>query len=130
MLLLIHIFSMDEEDQKSLQEEINQTQFYSEDRFYFRKGVKGESKLLYVHQTKSQQRLLSRYGDELMCLDATYKTTAYTLPLFFLAVKTNVDYQVCFILELLNNVACTCLHVRLCISFCQQLIPTRNISVC
>ena len=30
-----------------------------------------------------------------MCLlDATYKTTCYALPLFFLVIKTNVDYQV------------------------------------
>ena len=30
-----------------------------------------------------------------MCLlDATYKTTRYALPLFFLVIKTNVDYQV------------------------------------
>ena len=27
-------------------------------------------------------------------LDATYKTTRYSLPLFFLVVKTNVDYQI------------------------------------
>lgn len=27
-------------------------------------------------------------------LDATYRTTRYALPLFLLAVKTNVDYQV------------------------------------
>ena len=27
-------------------------------------------------------------------MDATYKTTAYDLPLFFLAVKTNCDYQI------------------------------------
>ena len=27
-------------------------------------------------------------------LDATYRTTRYSLPLFFLVVKTNVDYQV------------------------------------
>jgi len=26
-------------------------------------------------------------------LDATYKTTRYALPLFFVAVKTNVDYE-------------------------------------
>ena len=30
-----------------------------------------------------------------MCLlDATYKTTKYSIPLFFVATKTNVDYQV------------------------------------
>ena len=27
-------------------------------------------------------------------LDATYKTTVYDAPLFFLAIKTNVDYKV------------------------------------
>jgi len=30
-----------------------------------------------------------------MCLlDATYKTTRYTVPLFFMCVRTNVDYVV------------------------------------
>ncbi|KAK3755969.1 hypothetical protein QZH41_016829, partial [Actinostola sp. cb2023] len=51
-------------------------------------------KLLFVHQTSWQQRLLSMYGNNICLLDATYKTTRYSLPLFFLAVKTNVDYQV------------------------------------
>lgn len=27
-------------------------------------------------------------------LDATYKTTRYSLPLFFRVVRTNVDYQI------------------------------------
>ena len=35
-----------------------------------------------------------RYGNELSFLGATYKTTRYALPLFFLVVKTNVDYQI------------------------------------
>eukprot|EP00112_Aurelia_sp_Birch-Aquarium-sp1_P016616 Seg3784.2 transcript_id=Seg3784.2/GoldUCD/mRNA.D3Y31 product="hypothetical protein" protein_id=Seg3784.2/GoldUCD/D3Y31 len=51
-------------------------------------------KLLVVHQTVFQQHLLRRYGNTACFLDATYKTTKYVLPLFFLAVKTNVDYQV------------------------------------
>lgn len=50
-------------------------------------------KLLFLHQTAWQKRLLHRYGDNICLLDATYKTTRYALPLFFLAVKTNVDYQ-------------------------------------
>lgn len=51
-----------------------------------------QGRLLFVHQTSWQSRLLSRYGQELAFLDATYKTTKYSLPLFFVAVKTNVDY--------------------------------------
>ena len=50
--------------------------------------------LLFVHQTAWQRRLLVKYGNSLCLLDATYKTTRYALPLFFLVVKTNVDYQV------------------------------------
>ena len=53
-----------------------------------------QQKLLFVHQTAWQKRLLTRYGNDICLLDATYKTTRYALPLFFLAVKTNVDYQV------------------------------------
>ena len=50
--------------------------------------------LLFVYQTQWMKRLLQSYSDEICLLDATYKTTRYALPLFFLAVKTNVDYQV------------------------------------
>ena len=50
--------------------------------------------LLFLHQTTWQRRLLKKYGDHICLLDATYRTTRYSLPLFFLAVKTNVDYQV------------------------------------
>ena len=49
--------------------------------------------LLFVHQTAWQRRLLERYGNVCL-LDATYKTTKYALSLFFVAVKTNVDYQI------------------------------------
>ena len=50
--------------------------------------------ILFVYQTKWQQRLLNRYGNEMAFLDATYRTMKYALPLFFLVVKTNVDYQI------------------------------------
>ena len=53
----------------------------------------GES-LLFVYQAKWQKCLLLKYWNELSLLDATYKRTRYALPLFFLVVKTNVDYQV------------------------------------
>ena len=49
---------------------------------------------MFVYQSKDQRRLLERYGNEICMLDATYKTTRYNLPLFFVVVKTNVDYQI------------------------------------
>ncbi|XP_076084457.1 uncharacterized protein LOC143055206 [Mytilus galloprovincialis] len=47
---------------------------------------------LYVHQTESQKRLLELYGNEICLEDATYRTTRYALPLYFICVPTNVNY--------------------------------------
>lgn len=49
---------------------------------------------LFVYQNGWQKRLLSIYGNEMVLLDATYRTIQYPLPLFFLVVKTNTSYQV------------------------------------
>ena len=57
-------------------------------------NIQCQQTLLFVHQMSWQKRLLLRYGQEICLLDATYKTTKYALPLFFLCVKTNVGYQV------------------------------------
>ena len=51
-------------------------------------------KLLFVYQSPNMQRLYRRYGSSLIMLDATYRTTKYALPLFFMVLKTNVNYQV------------------------------------
>ena len=40
------------------------------------------------------EQATKHYGNELSLLDATYRTTKYALPLFFLVVKTNIDYQI------------------------------------
>ena len=50
--------------------------------------------LLLIYQSLWQRRLLLRYGQQLVFLDATYKTTQYALPLFFLCVHTNCGYVV------------------------------------
>ena len=49
---------------------------------------------MFVYQSNHMTHLLQRYGKEMCLLDGTYKTTRYSLPLFFSVVKTNVDYQV------------------------------------
>ena len=50
--------------------------------------------LLFAHQRAWQRYLMSRYGKDIMLLDAKYKTMWYELPLLFLVVKTNVNYTV------------------------------------
>ena len=52
-----------------------------------------ETRLLFVHQTKFQKRMLKRYGNSICLLHAIYKTTKCSLPLLFVVVKTNVNYQ-------------------------------------
>lgn len=84
----------DEDDQENLLKLIQP--WPAENQFHFRRCDSSETHMLFVHQTAQQSTciLLARYGCELTCLDATYKTMQYALPLFFLVVKTNVDYQV------------------------------------
>ena len=40
------------------------------------------------------EKVVSRYEKELTLLDATYRKKIYALPLFFMVVKTNTDYQI------------------------------------
>ena len=40
------------------------------------------------------KRLYHRYASHVLLLNATYKTTKDALPLYFLVVKANVNYQV------------------------------------
>ena len=67
---------------------------YEEDDTKIAPSQKEEKSLLSVVQTQEQQWLLNGYGNGSCLLGATYKTTKYDIPLFFLCVKTNVKYEV------------------------------------
>ncbi|XP_065665724.1 uncharacterized protein LOC136087145 [Hydra vulgaris] len=73
---------------------------------------------LFVYQDAWQQRLLSRYGNELASLDATYRTNRNALPLFFLVVKTNVDYQIVAIFVCENETTDAITEALMCIKEC------------
>lgn len=47
-----------------------------------------------MHQEEWQRKLLLRYGGDLVLMDATYKTTKYAIPLFFVCVHGNTGYIV------------------------------------
>lgn len=84
-------------DQENLERKIAQwVEEGQGNHFFFRKCTTGEdgqsNQFLFVHQNQKQARLLQRYGD-MVLLDATYKTSKYSLPLFFLVVRTNVGYK-------------------------------------
>lgn len=51
-----------------------------------------DRKFLHVHQTLWQKRPSQLYGNEITLLDATYITTRYSLPLYFLCLPTNANY--------------------------------------
>lgn len=55
---------------------------------------KFQQTLLWVHQTKWQREMLSKYGNTMTLMDATYKTTLYDLALFFITVRSNAGYIV------------------------------------
>ena len=59
---------------------------------------------LIVHQTKWQRELVLKYGGEIAYWMQPKKTSHYALPIFFLCVKTNVDYCVVasFVVQLEN----------------------------
>lgn len=80
------------DDQDNLEEHLNRLD--PSNHWHLEKVHTEGDRLLFVHQTADQQRLLLKYGQEMCLLDATHKTTRYSLPLFFMVVKTNVNYQV------------------------------------
>ena len=84
-------YASEEESMRPEEDNDRESDNEGEDERIIKRSTKG---LLFVHQSKDQRRLLERYGNEICMLDATYKTTRYSLPLFFVVVKTNVDYQI------------------------------------
>ena len=59
-----------------------------------------DGKLCFVYQSENMQRLYQKYGAHLVLLDATHKTMKYALPLYFLVVQSNVNFQVVGIIVL------------------------------
>lgn len=58
------------------------------------KFVYSDSEVLFAHQSSWQQALMHLYGNYVVLIDATYRTTVYDLPLFMLSVPTNCGYVV------------------------------------
>jgi len=56
--------------------------------------------LMFVYQSTEMRRLYRRYGHLLIVLDAIYRAERYPLPVFFLFVRTNVNYQVVAVIVL------------------------------
>ena len=91
-------------DQHNLRMRIDEWKTDQHSLFYFtpytmaENSQKVDSKvpelLLWVHQTKWQRDMLVKYGNTMTLIDATYKTTLYNVPIFFVTVRTNVGYTV------------------------------------
>jgi len=54
--------------------------------------ISDEHGIVFAHQSKWQQDMLARYGNDMCLIDATHNTTLYGLPLFLLCVPTNCGY--------------------------------------
>ena len=79
-------------DQDDVERKISDWVKDPHDTFFFRKATQTDN--IPDHPSDAvAKNLLERYGNTLCLLDGTYKTTKYALPLYFLVVKTNVDYM-------------------------------------
>ena len=56
-----------------------------------------ESKNIFAFQTTNQQRLLKRYGRQVIFAEVTSKFHSIPFPLYAIFVATNVDYQLVFL---------------------------------
>ena len=90
---LFKIGSDDEEREKESEEEIYIE--FDEIRQKFDNTCFEDDKILFVSQLSEMKHIFNTYGNQLILLDATYKTTKYALSLFFLVVKTNVNFHIC-----------------------------------
>lgn len=79
---------------RKTEHEVPETSSIAESEQGVCEGASVSDSLLYVHQEEWQRDLLKTYGNTITLMDATYKTTKYSIPLFFLCVKTNVNYTV------------------------------------
>ena len=61
--------------------------------------------LIFCHQTSQQQRLLKRYGNQVILCEVTSLIERVPFPLFCIFAQTNVDYQLVasFIVEIRNK---------------------------
>jgi len=58
------------------------------------------SDLMFVYQSTEMKRLYRRYGNLMVVVDAVYRGGRYALPVFFVLVRTNVNYQVVAVIVL------------------------------
>jgi hypothetical protein len=62
----------------------------SGEKWLFRAGDgEGGETMLLVHQTQRQRQMLLKYGGSAVCMDATYRTTMWDIPMFIISVVTN-----------------------------------------
>ena len=49
-------------------------------------AASGNGKMMFVYQSKEMKNMYERYGNHMILLDATYRTTKYALPLLVVVV--------------------------------------------
>ena len=81
-----------------------------------------DNTLLWVQQEPWQQLLMTMYGNTISLMDATYKTTRYDLPLFFVSVRTNAGY--CVVAEfIVQSESAT--HIRSTSNFMESQVESQ-----
>jgi len=55
-------------------------------------GVRGQKKMVLVHQTIEQQKMMQKYGGTIVGMDATYGTNLWGFPLLLITVIDNHNH--------------------------------------
>ena len=62
--------------------------------------LREDSRMTFIYQSTEMQQMFQRRDNQLIILDWAYKTTKHALPLFFLVIKANVNFQVSTVIVL------------------------------
>ena len=125
----IDMSTFDQENMRKKVEEWEKSKLKSS--FYFRpygkKAAENESgeeqNFLNVHQEEWQKEFLTTFGNTITLTNATYKTTKYSIPLFFLCVKIKVNNTVVteYVIQLENTN-----HIFEALSIIKSRTPNRD----
>ncbi len=86
----------DDNDEEEIEEEVEDDPSvrFMKEKKKDKNNIPDANDLIFVYQSATMKRLYRLCGTHFLLLDATYKTCKYSVPLFFLVVKNNVNYQV------------------------------------
>lgn len=90
------VFRIESEDQFQHDQQINETQETEDMNNPHNHTNTTEHRIIFSYQTRNQQRLLKRYGKQVILTEISKPGMNLPFPLFGVFVPTNVDFQIVY----------------------------------